>query len=282
MSFNIVISLIDNEHFFNYGFTKPKYYLPMANGKTMIENSIDNLITYGEITVLVQKDESNKYKLDKFIKEKYDTISIIYIESHLSNILKDIDIHFKNNNSLLITRYDELYDYSSDIFKLKENSIGWYINNTFFWKTVSDFYNYTNTMYEVLEKKDMYHFYFKTPTQYYEYLQNNFGSVKNNKLDNMTRGWLIGNFEPSILKTDTFEVGYLKHPKGELWPPHVHKEVNEYNILIKGKMIINNEIIEQGEIFIIPKNMLTSAKFLEDCEILCIKVPSNTKDKYCY
>ena len=121
-----------------------------------------------------------------------------------------------------------------------------------------------------------------TPTQYYDYLQKKFGSIKQNKLENMTRGWLIGDFSPSILKTNDFEIGYLKHPKDQVWPAHVHKEANEYNILIKGKLIINNETIEQGEIFIIPKNMLTSAKFLEDCEILCIKVPSLPKDKYCY
>jgi quercetin dioxygenase-like cupin family protein len=67
-----------------------------------------------------------------------------------------------------------------------------------------------------------------------------------------------------------------------VWPPHLHKEADEYNILIKGLLTINNEIINQGEVFVIPKNMLTSAKFLEDCEILCIKIPSNTRDKYCY
>ena len=40
--------------------------------------------------------------------------------------------------------------------------------------------------------------------------------------------------------------------------------------------------IPQANIFVVPKNMLTSAKFLEDCEIVCIKVPSLPKDKYCY
>ena len=34
-------------------------------------------------------------------------------------------------------------------------------------------------------------------------------------LKNMFRGWFVGNFEPSIYKTDQFEVGVLFHPKGE-------------------------------------------------------------------
>ena len=98
----------------------------------------------------------------------------------------------------------------------------------------------------------------------------------------MTRGWCIGDFTPSILRTKDFEVGYLKHHKDQVWPAHLHKECDEYNILIKGKLNINNETINEGEIFVIPKGMLTSAKFLEDCEIVCIKVGSNSKDKYCY
>ena len=78
-----------------------------------------------------------------------------------------------------------------------------------------------------------------TPETYYEYLQNKFGSVKVNQLDQMTRGWVIGNFTPSILKTSQFEVGYLSHKKDEIWPAHVHNEADEYNILVKGTMKLN-------------------------------------------
>jgi len=42
-------------------------------------------------------------------------------------------------------------------------------------------------------------------------------------LKNMFRGWFVGNFEPSIYKTDQFEVGVLFHSKGEKWPNHFHK-----------------------------------------------------------
>jgi len=47
-------------------------------------------------------------------------------------------------------------------------------------------------------------------------------------------------------------------------------------------MIINNENIEEKDIFIIKKGMLTKPQFLENCEILCIKVPSIPTDKFCY
>ena len=122
-----------------------------------------------------------------------------------------------------------------------------------------------------------------TPEQYYSYLETKFGSIKSNDtLDTMKRGWLVGNFTPSILRTDLFEVAYMRHKKDEFWPPHVHNEISEYNVLIRGTMKMNNEILNQGEIFIIPKKMLTHAVFLEDCEVLCIKVPSVPSDKHCF
>ena len=279
MSFNIVISFTETTHFFEHGFIQPKYYLPMANGKTMTENIIDTLSVYGQINVILQKDECNKYTLDNFIKNKYPQINIIYIETYTPNILETIitQLQLNNDTSLLITSYDQLMDWNTSI---QESTIGWTIDSTFFWKHGYDFYR--NYQQNILEKKDIQYYSFKTPVQYYEYLEHMFGSVKKNKLEHMTRGWLVGNFTPSILKTNAFEVGYLKHHKGQEWPAHLHKEADEYNILIKGKLSINNEIIDEGEIFIIPKGMLSSAKFLEDCEIVCIKVPSNTNDKFCY
>ena len=55
--------------------------------------------------------------------------------------------------------------------------------------------------------------------------------MKKQNLNEMWRGWFIGNFEPSILKTENFEVGLLSHRKGEVWPKHYHAVATEYNLL---------------------------------------------------
>ncbi len=80
------------------------------------------------------------------------------------------------------------------------------------------------------------------------------------KLSDTTRGWVIGDFEPSLLKTKDFEVGILTHLKGEQWPAHYQKQGTEYNILIKGRMNVCNTELEEGDTF--------------------IKVPGDSKDKY--
>ena len=41
--------------------------------------------------------------------------------------------------------------------------------------------------------------------------------MKVSKLSDYTRGWVIGDFEPSILKTKDFEVAVLTHKQGEQW-----------------------------------------------------------------
>jgi mannose-6-phosphate isomerase-like protein (cupin superfamily) len=99
------------------------------------------------------------------------------------------------------------------------------------------------------------------------------------KLDKMTRGWFIGDFEPSVFKTNNFEVGYLHHKQGEFWESHYHQFCDEYNLLVKGKMKINNKIINENEICFIPKGISSSPEFLEDCFIVCVKVPSIPNDK---
>jgi quercetin dioxygenase-like cupin family protein len=100
------------------------------------------------------------------------------------------------------------------------------------------------------------------------------------KLSDTTRGWVIGDFEPSLLKTKDFEVGILTHLKDEPWTAHYHKEGTEYNILIKGRMNVCNTELTAGDTFIIEPNEIADPTFYEDCTIVCIKVPGDSKDKY--
>lgn len=100
------------------------------------------------------------------------------------------------------------------------------------------------------------------------------------KRSDFIRGWFIGNFTPSILKTSLFEAGLLEHKKGEKWPYHYHKVADEYNILIEGAMLLNERRIESGQSFTISHCEIACPIFLEDCLVLCIKIPSCPQDKY--
>lgn len=92
-------------------------------------------------------------------------------------------------------------------------------------------------------------------------------------------GWFIGDFEPSAYRTKDFEVCYKIHPQGEKWPAHKHEESIEINYLIIGKMTINEVYLEAPTIFILEKGEVAKPEFLEDCELIVVRVPSVPGDK---
>lgn len=96
----------------------------------------------------------------------------------------------------------------------------------------------------------------------------------------MKGGWFVGDFSPTAFQTKACEVSYKKHYKGEEWPRHYHAVATEINFLIKGKMLINSEEINTGQIFVIYPVEAVKPIFLEDCELIVIKTPSVKGDKY--
>ncbi len=104
--------------------------------------------------------------------------------------------------------------------------------------------------------------------------------MKITKLSDYTRGWIIGDFEPSIFRTKDFEVAVLNHKKGEEWPAHYHKKGVEYNVLVSGKMVIQNKEINSGDVFILDRYEVSDPVFLEDCIVVCVKTPSIPTDKF--
>lgn len=99
------------------------------------------------------------------------------------------------------------------------------------------------------------------------------------KLDKYARGWVIGDFQPSILQTPNFEVGIMYHPSGQKIDYHYHEKITEYNVLISGKMKIQDTIIDAGTIFILPPYEIADPIFMENSIIVCVKTPSIPTDK---
>ena len=131
-----------------------------------------------------------------------------------------------------------------------------------------------------LREGEVYHS-IGVPQTYYDFL-NRQCPLQVSELKDMKRGWFLGNFLPTAYKSRDVEVGILEHKAGEEWPAHVHRVGDEINVLLSGWVQINNQHFKTGQIFVIPKGHLTKAIFHEDCKLVCVKLPSDTKDKYCY
>ena len=59
--------------------------------------------------------------------------------------------------------------------------------------------------------------------------------MKTAKLEDMTKGWFIGNFNPSLLKTNDVEVAVKSYKKGDYEGRHYHKIATEFTCIISVK-----------------------------------------------
>jgi quercetin dioxygenase-like cupin family protein len=101
-----------------------------------------------------------------------------------------------------------------------------------------------------------------------------------NKIQDFTKGWLVGDFSPSIYNTKEIEVGIKEYKKGDVEKNHVHKIATEYTIVISGKVEMLGNVYEAGDIVKIEPNIPNIFKCEEDCKLLVIKTPSVIGDKY--
>jgi quercetin dioxygenase-like cupin family protein len=104
--------------------------------------------------------------------------------------------------------------------------------------------------------------------------------MKISRIEEYTRGWFVGNFEPTAYKTPDFEIGLITHTKDEKWAPHIHKISTEINLLVEGEMIIGGKTLTAGDVFLIEPNEVADPVFLKDCKVVVIKTPSAPGDKY--
>ena len=103
--------------------------------------------------------------------------------------------------------------------------------------------------------------------------------MKISRIEDMIGGWFVGNFEPSAYKSKDVEVSYKTHLKDEDWGIHYHEYVTEVNLLVRGSMIIQGKKLTSGDIFVMKPYEIADPKFIEDCEIVCVKMPGITGDK---
>ena len=100
--------------------------------------------------------------------------------------------------------------------------------------------------------------------------------IKNNLRD-YTNGWIVGNFDPTILKTEHVEVGIKKFRKGDKEDEHKHPIATEISVVILGRVKMK-EVMNEGDICVL-KNEWCGFEALEDTVMLCIKCPSVLNDK---
>ena len=99
-------------------------------------------------------------------------------------------------------------------------------------------------------------------------------------LDEMFKGWFIGNFEPSLYKTNDVEVGIKKYKMGEFENSHFHKIATEFTVIVNGTVEMNGVQYSENDIIKIVPGVSTNFKALTDVITVVVKLPGANNDKY--
>lgn len=99
-------------------------------------------------------------------------------------------------------------------------------------------------------------------------------------LQDMCKGWFIGNFEPTLLSTGEFEVAIKYYRAGDKENAHEHRIVTEYTVIVIGEVLMGGEIFKSGDIVVVPPGEAIDFEALTDAATTVVKVPSVQGDKY--
>jgi len=99
-------------------------------------------------------------------------------------------------------------------------------------------------------------------------------------IEEFKRGWIVGDFVPSLIKTKDFEVAvqYWKAEQGE--PKHVHRMADEITVIASGSARMNGVTYKTGDVLLIKAGKATDFYPLVDTVTCVIKVPSVIGDKH--
>lgn len=104
--------------------------------------------------------------------------------------------------------------------------------------------------------------------------------MKKHHLDDFIRGWVVGDFEPSILRTKDFEFMVRYYKEGDLEEKHVHKISDEITVVVSGEFKMNGELLKKGDIMHLSPGDPADFRCLQDGATAVIKRPSVIGDKY--
>jgi quercetin dioxygenase-like cupin family protein len=104
--------------------------------------------------------------------------------------------------------------------------------------------------------------------------------MKVSKLSDMKKGWFIGEFNPTLIKTKAVEVAVKHYNKGDREECHYHKVATEVTVIVSGRVRMNGVEYKAGDIIIIEPNESTDFQALEDSINTVVKFPGEPNDKY--
>jgi quercetin dioxygenase-like cupin family protein len=104
--------------------------------------------------------------------------------------------------------------------------------------------------------------------------------MKNFKLNNFTRGWIVGDFENSVIRMKEAEFCVKHFKAGEKENKHYHKLTSEITVVVSGKVKMNDVEYGPDDIIVMEPGEPTDFEALTDCTTIAFRNGSFPKDKF--
>jgi quercetin dioxygenase-like cupin family protein len=99
-------------------------------------------------------------------------------------------------------------------------------------------------------------------------------------LEDMVGGWIVGNFEPTCIKTAACEVACKHYEAGASEAAHVHRIATEVTLVAAGRVSMNGRMFSAGDIIVLEPGEATDFRALERSTTVVVKMPSVIGDKF--
>lgn len=104
--------------------------------------------------------------------------------------------------------------------------------------------------------------------------------MRHARLEDMTKGWFVGDFAPTALATDTCEVAVKTYSAGDREVLHHHKVGTEVTLILSGQVRMMGREWSAGDIVVLEPGEATDFEALTDAVNVVVKTPSAKGDKY--
>ena len=104
--------------------------------------------------------------------------------------------------------------------------------------------------------------------------------MKSARLEDMIKGWFVGDFSPTLLRSKECEVAIKYYKAGDSEEKHVHKIATEITAIVSGDVEMAGKTWHAGDIVLLEPGEPTDFRALTDTVTVVVKTPSVAGDKY--
>ena len=104
--------------------------------------------------------------------------------------------------------------------------------------------------------------------------------MKYYRLEDMVKGWFVGDFEPTALRSRDCEVAVKYYKAGDREDTHHHRIATEITVIVSGEVCMMGKRWQAGDIVLVEPNEPTDFEAITDAVNVVVKLPSVIGDKY--